>query len=156
MKAKVYLETTIVSYLAASPSRDIVIAAHQEITREWWERRDRFDLFVSQAVVEEAARGDVTFAARRTALLTGVPILELGAEVYEFADRLLRVHAVPANAVVDAIHIAAAAANRVGYLLTWNYAHLANPAVRGKIEGACRGAGLQAPVICTPEELMEA
>ena len=78
MKPKAYLETTIVSYLAAAPSRDIVIAGHQQVTREWWERRDRFELFVSQAVVEEAARGDTVVAARRIALLSGIPVLELG------------------------------------------------------------------------------
>ena len=78
MKPKTYLETTVVSYLAASPSRDIVIAGHQEITREWWARRDRFELFVSEAVVDEARRGDAVVAARRQALLSGIPVLDLG------------------------------------------------------------------------------
>ena len=156
MKSKAYLETTIVSYLAASPSRDIVIAGHQQITREWWERRNRFELFVSEAVVEEATRGDAAVAARRMALLSGIPVLDLGVEVHELANRLLLVRAVPAKALIDAVHIAVAAVNRVDYLLTWNCTHIANAAVRGKIEQACRAAGLQAPVICTPEELMEA
>ncbi len=155
MKPKAYLETTIVSYLAASPSRDIVIAGHQQITREWWERRNRFELFVSEAVVEEAMRGDAAVAARRAALLSGIPVLDLAAEVHELANRLLLVRAVPAKALIDAVHIAVAAVNRVDYLLTWNCTHLANAAVRGKIEQACRAAGLQAPAICTPEELME-
>lgn len=156
MKPKAYLETTIVSYLAAAPSRDIVVAGHQQVTREWWERRNRFELFVSQAVVDEAARGDAVVAARRLALLNGIPVLELGTEVYDVANRLLLGHAVPAEALVDAIHIAVTAVNRVDYLLTWNSRHIANAAARGKIEQACRAAGLQAPVICTPEELMEA
>lgn len=155
MKPKTYIETTVVSYLAASSSRDIVIAAHQQITRDWWDRRNRFDLFVSQAVVEEAARGDAVVAARRAALLRGIPVLELGAEVQELATRLLRARAVPRKALIDAVHIAVATVNRVDYLLTWNCTHIANAAVRGKIEEACRGAGLRAPVICTPEELME-
>ena len=156
MKPKTYLETTVVSYLAASPSRDIVIAGHQEITREWWKRRDRFELFVSEAVVDEARRGDAAVAARRQALLNGIPVLDLGVEVHDVADRLLRIRAVPAKALVDAVHIAVAAVNRIDYLLTWNCTHIANAAVRGKIEQACRAAGLQAPTICTPEELMEA
>ena len=156
MKPKAYLETTIVSYLAASPSRDIVIAGHQEITRQWWERRDRFELFVSEAVVDEAKRGDAVVAARRQALLSGIPVLDLGVEVHDLAVRLLRIRAVPAKALVDAVHIAVAAVNRIDYLLTWNCTHIANAAVRGKIEQGCRAAGLQAPAICTPEELMEA
>jgi len=156
MKPKAYIETTIVSYLAASPSRDIVIAGHQQITREWWKRRNRFELFVSEAVVEEATRGDAVVAARRAALLSGIPVLDLAPEVHELATRLVLVRAVPAKALVDAVHIAVAAVNRVDYLLSWNCRHIANAAVRGKIEQACRAAGLQAPVICTPEELTEA
>ena len=156
MKPKVYVETTIVNYLAGLPSRDIVLAAHQEITREWWGRRNQFELFVSQAVVDEAARGDTAAAARRLALLAGIPLLALGVEADEFADRLLRRKVVPRKATVDAVHIAVAAVNRVNYLVTWNCTHIANAAIRGKIEQTCRSAGLQAPIICTPEELMEA
>jgi len=94
MKPKLYLETTIVSYLAAEPSRDIVIAGHQQITREWWERRNHFQLFASGAVVEEARRGDAAVAARRMALLDGIPVLDLAEEVHELANRLLLVRAV--------------------------------------------------------------
>lgn len=83
-------------------------------------------------------------------------MLELGPEVYDVANRLLLARAVPAKALIDAIHIALTAVSRVDYLLTWNSRHIANAAARGKIEQACRAAGLQAPVICTPEELMEA
>ena len=155
MKPKVYVETTIVSYLAALPSRDIVVAAHQQLTREWWDRRDRFELFVSQAVVDEATRGNAAAAARRMSLLAGIPLLALGGEVDEFANRLLQRSVVPGKATVDAIHIAVAAVNRVDYLVTWNCTHIANAAIRGKIEQTCRDAGLSAPIICTPEELME-
>lgn len=155
VKPSVYIATTIVSYLAARASRDVVIAGRQEVTREWWERRDRFELFVSQAVVDEASRGDATVAAKRSALLGGMSVLELSAGVYELANQLLRTHAVPASAMIDAIHIAVAAVNQVNYLLTWNCTHIANAAVRGKIEEACRSTGLQTPVICMPDELME-
>ena len=156
MKPKTYLETTIVSYLAASPSRDIVVAAHQQITRDWWDRRDRFELFISQAVLDEAAHGNADAAARRMAVLAGIPVLTVSDEVIEFAERLLQRGIVPSKAHTDALHIAAATVNRIAYLVTWNCTHIANAAVRGKIESACRAAGLRAPIICTPEELMEA
>ena len=155
MKSKVYLETTVISYQAGSPSRDIVIAGHQRITQEWWERRNRLDLFVSEAVVQEAIRGDAVVAARRMALLSGIPVLDLSAEVHDLANRLLRGRAVPEKALVDAVHIAVTAVNQIDYLVTWNCRHIANAAVRGKIEAACRAAGLRAPAICTPEQLME-
>jgi hypothetical protein len=158
MKPTVYLETTVVSYLAASPSRDIVVAAHQQITRDWWDRRDRFELLISQAVLDEASRGDADPAARRIALLAEIPVLTVSDDVIEFAGQLLQGGVVPANAHSDALHIdiAVAAVNRIAYLVTWNCTHIANAAVRGKIDGACGSAGLQAPIICTPEELMEA
>jgi hypothetical protein len=149
-------ETTIVSYLAASPSRDIVVAAHQQITREWWERRDRFELLSSQAVLDEAARGDTDAAARRMGLLAEIPVLTISDEVIEFAERLLRAGVVPAKVHSDAIHIADGCHESHRVPLDVELRSHANATVRGKIEGACRAAGLQAPIICTPEELMEA
>jgi predicted nucleic acid-binding protein len=155
MKSKVYLETTIIGYLTALPSRDIVHAAHQQITREWWAQRHRFDLFVSQAVLEEAARGDVEAAGSRLAALRGVPVLAVGHEVSDLAAQFLEMRAIPKKAAVDAVHIASAVVHGMDYLLTWNCTHIANAAVRSKIESICREVGLQPPIICTPEELME-
>ena len=83
MKSTVYLETTVISYLAATPSRDIVVAAHQQITRDWWDRRDRFELLISQAVLDEASRGDADAAARRMALLATIPVLTVSDEVID-------------------------------------------------------------------------
>ena len=155
MKSKVYVETTIVSYLSASPSRDIVLAAHQQLTREWWAHRARFDLFVSRPVLTEVARGDADAAARRIAALDGIPVLLVSAEASELADRLLTTTVLPAKAAIDALHVAVAVLNGMDYLLTWNCTHIANAAIRGRIEQACRAAGMQAPIICTPEELTE-
>ena len=155
MKASVYIETTIVSYLVAEPTKDLVQAAHQQVTREWWARRDRFDLFVSAAVIAEARRGDVHAAARRVGALGGIPQLSAGRPVGTLVQSLLRAGALPTRERVDAVHVAIAAIHGVDYLLTWNLRHLANAALRGKIEETCRGAGLVPPIICTPEELME-
>ena len=156
MKPKVYIETTIVSYLSASPSRDIVLAAHQQLTREWWARREQFDLFVSRPVWDEAARGDAEAAAKRRAALDGIPVLLVSDEASDFADRLLATSILPAKATTDALHVAIAVLSGMDYLLTWNCTHIANAAIRGRIEQACRAAGMQAPLICTPEELTEA
>ena len=156
MKSKVYLETTIVSYLVASPTQDVVQAAHQQVTREWWARRERFDLFVSRPVLAEARRGDTTAAARRLDALASIPVLSMNRGVTTLARTLIQTGTLPTKGRLDALHVATAAVNGMNYLLTWNLRHLANAAIRGRIEDTCRKAGIQPPIICTPEELMEA
>lgn len=155
MKPKVYLETTIVSYLTAEPTRDVVQAAHQRLTREWWDRRERFDLFVSQTVITEAAGGNAEAASRRLAALDGIATLAVTAEAADLATQFVRAQAMPEKAAVDALHVAIAVVNGMDYVLTWNCTHIANAAIRDKIERTCREAGFEPPIICTPEELME-
>lgn len=156
MKPKAYLETTIVSYLTARPSRDLITAAHQQITQQWWQtQRAHFDLFMASPVLQEAQAGDPEAAARRLAVLHDIPMLTLSEEATQLAQALSTPGPLPANAVVDALHIAIAAANGMHYLLTWNCTHIANAAIRSDIEDVCRAHGYEPPVICTPEELLE-
>ncbi len=156
MKPKVYLETTIVSYLTARPSRDLITAAHQQITQQWWQtQRARFDLFVAPPVLQEAQAGDPDAAARRVAVLQTIPLLMLSEEAAGLAQALIAPGPLPANAVVDALHIAIATVHGMHYLLTWNCTHIANAAIRSDIEDICRARGYEPPVICTPEELLE-
>ena len=154
-RAKVYLETTIVSYLVASPTTDVIQAGHQEATRNWWTIRHRFELFASRAVLTEAGRGNSEAAARRLEALRDIPNLQFGREVAALSRALIRGGTLPAKARLDAAHVAVATVNGIDFLLTWNLRHLANAALRGKIEQACRKAGFVPPIICTPEELME-
>lgn len=153
VKRKVYIETSVVSYLTSEPSRNLRVAAHQRITREWWSRRERFDLFVSEVVLEEAGRGDQQVAARRLAVIQGLPVLAVDSTVDTLARELLGSRALPPKATADAAHVAVSAVNGLDVLLTWNCGHLANPAIRAKIEPVCRSAGYAPPVLCTPEEL---
>jgi predicted nucleic acid-binding protein len=156
MNPKIYLETTIPSYLTSRPSRDLVMAAHQQITREWWDtQRDAFDLFVSQMVLDEVSSGDPEAAARRLGLLKPLPLLNPHDEEAELAQALLKQAALPARAAADALHIAIAVVNGMDYLLTWNCTHIANAALRNRIETVCRSKGFEVPIICTPEELLE-
>lgn len=152
-KLKVYVETTVISYLTAFPSRDLIVAAHQQLTAEWWQRRHRFELFVSEAVIEEALGGDPGAAALRAATLEGIPVLDAGPAVANLARVLLAQHALPSKAAFDALHIAIAAVNGMDFLLTWNCKHIANAATRRTIERACVSAGFTPPAMCTPEEL---
>ena len=153
MKPCFYVETTIPSYLTAWQSRDLIRAAHRQITREWWSRRGDFDLYASRLVVEECQAGDPQAAADRMAALAGVPLLELIPEVASLAEVLVRGVPLPAQATADAIHIAITAVHGVDYLVTWNCTHIANVALRSRIQAVCRAAGYEPPLICTPEEM---
>jgi hypothetical protein len=153
MNPSVYIETSIVSYLSARRSRDIVIAARQQLTRRWWRSRGSYRLFVSQLVRDEAAMGDPTARARRMRALRGIPALTVTDDATRLAGELVRRGALPEKATVDAFHIGIAAAHEIEYLLTWNCTHIANATMRGTIEGICHSAGLMSPIICTPEEL---
>ncbi len=156
MKPKVYLETTSISYLAARPSRDLIVAGHQQITHEWWQTaRPNFAAVSSQLVAREAGAGDSEAAEARLAFLTGLTLLEISEEALMLAQHLLQSKAIPQEFPEDALHVAVAVVNGIEYLLTWNYKHLANAAMRSKIEATCRELGYEAVIICTPEELME-
>ncbi len=156
MSSKVYIETSIVSYLTGRRGRDVVVVAHQEITKEWWESRRRvFELFTSQLVINEAAVGDKIAAEERLAVLSAIPLLDIRETTTELVEELLHKGCVPSVAVNDALHIAIAADHRMDYLLTWNCKHIANAVMRPLIELTCREQGYTAPVICTPEELQE-
>jgi predicted nucleic acid-binding protein len=151
----VYLETTIVSYLVARPSRSVLLAAHQKTTKEWWANRRRdFDLFVSQVVIDEAAAGEKAKAAERLTLIAGLPLLEIEEEATRLARALTEKGPIPAKAARDALHLAAAAVHGMDFLLTWNCKHLANAEMAGRVDRIVLRHGFRPPRICTPEELM--
>jgi hypothetical protein len=155
MKPRVYLETTIPSYLTAWPSRDLVRAAHQQITRDWWsKRRTEFELYISQVVLTECQAGDATAAADRMKVLEDLPLLEQTEAATQLAQVLVARVALPERATVDALHVAIAAVHGMDYLLTWNCTHIANATLREPIESVCRTNGYEPPAICTPDELL--
>jgi hypothetical protein len=154
MPQRVYIETTFVSYLTAWPSRDLVVAAHQQLTREWWDTcRADYELCVSQLVLQEAGAGDPQAAQARLAVLKDMILLDTMEEAVALAEELVKAGALPTKAADDALHVAVAATQSVPYLLTWNCRHLANATMRPLIEAVCVEKGYQAPIFCTPEEL---
>ena len=153
-KKTVYLETSVVSYLTNRPSRDLIVAGHQAVTREWREsRRADFTLYVSEPVLDEASAGDPQAAAKRLAVLDGIDVLSVTDEAIEFAAHLLQLGVVPEKAATDALHVALACTNGIHYLLTWNCKHIANAERFDAIATACLENGYQSPIICTPDEL---
>ena len=156
MKPKVYIETSIPSYLTARPNNDIRAMANQNTTIEWWEnRKSEFELFVSEFVIAESSQGHPGASARRIAAIEGIPELEVTEEVKKLARALILEGPIPKQAEIDAFHIAIATVNGMEYLLTWNCTHIANAVMRPKVEEVCRRYGYEPPTICTPQELME-
>ena len=155
MKRKIYLETTIASYLAARSSRDLVVAAHQSLTLEWWaDQRARFDLFVSDLVLQEASKGDAVAAAKRMELLKDIPILQTSEAAIQLAGSLIQAGLIPRGSTADALHIAIATTQGMEFLLTWNCRHIANAEVIERFESLLSGLGYRMPMLCTPEQLM--
>ena len=151
----VYLETTIVGHLSGRLHPDPLVAARQRVTRDWWQNHaPGFAVYISQLVVDECSAGDSAAAAERLQVVDGIDLLESSEEVDSLARRLIVGMAIPASEPRDAFHIAIAAVHGIEYLLTWNFKHIANAALRGKIERVCREAGYEPPIICTPDELM--
>lgn len=156
MKPTVYIETTVIGYLTSWPRTDVTVAGHQTTTREWWRTAaDRFHVIASQLVVQECAAGDQQAAKDRMEALTNVSLVPTTPEAEQLAEALIAGHSVPESQPEDALHIALAAVHGIEYLVTWNFRHIANAAVRLSIERICRSAGYEPPLICTPEELME-
>lgn len=155
MKAKRYLETTIPSYLVGRRSRDLLVAAHQEVTREWWElRRSGFDLYISELVVQEVRAGDAALATQRLEILRDIPVLPVDNDILKLAQALVTKGPIPPKAAGDAAHIAYATVYGCEYLLTWNCRHLANAELQRAIRHVVELHGYDVPNLCTPEELM--
>jgi predicted nucleic acid-binding protein len=151
----VYVETSIVSYLRQKPSTQVVLAARQLLTHQWWnDERTNYQLVASQFVIDEASAGNPTLAAERLQLLAGIPLLPLDPAIADIADEIMSRAILPENARTDALHIAAVAHHRIQYLLTWNFRHIANARILPRIHNVLNDLLLPVPVICTPEEMV--
>ncbi|RKY25107.1 MAG: hypothetical protein DRP83_06665 [Planctomycetota bacterium] len=155
MKTKVYIETSVVSYATARPSRDLIVAARQEITRQRWNRiLTDFDCFVSILVVQEASGGDSEAAADRLAAIADMPVLQIDEKAEQLAELLIVDGPIPEQKPEDALHIALAARDGIEYLLTWNFSHIHNAQMELSIRRIVERFGYQCPIFCSPEELM--
>ncbi len=152
----IYLETSFISYLVALPSRDLIIAAHQQITSDWWNtKRNQFECFVSQFVLDEISLGDSNEVHKRNEITKTLKVLEVTKEVEQLTAAIVSSGIIPQKAQNDAAHIAVATIHDVDYILTWNCKHLANAHILKKVRTVCMDNGYTAPEVCTPEVLME-
>jgi predicted nucleic acid-binding protein len=154
MKRKIYVETSVISYLTARPSKTIIGAAHQQITQEWWKLRSEFALFVSDVVLDECADGNTEAAQRRVNAIKDIPLLEVTEPAVEVARELILRSIVPKKAAQDALHIAVATIHGMDCLLTWNFRHIANIDIQRNVAHYLESIGLLLPIMCTPEELL--
>ena len=155
---RVYVETSVVSYYCARPSRDLIVAAHQQITRDWWEMRlgQCYQPFVSEIVVAECARGDAAAAKQRLQAIEDLPRIAADTgESERLARRYVEALGIPEFAYADALHIALAVLGNMDYMATWNCSHIANGATIARLLEFNHAQGLCECIICTPEELME-
>ncbi len=155
MKPTLYLETSVVSFLAAQPSKDPVIGGQQASTHRWWkEKRRNYEMYVSKLVWEEGAQGDEEAVERRLKFIHPLRWLQITAEVARLSHALIAGKALPPNAGNDALRIALAAVHGMQLLLTWNFTHINNPATEEQVRSVCRHKGFHCPVICTPDQLL--
>lgn len=157
MKPKVYVETSVIGYLTSWPSGDLIVAGRQKITRDWWRNAPAmYELFISELVVAECSVGDPQAIRDRMDALKSLPVIVSSKNADDLSSALIAKGALPASEPEDALHIALAVVNALDYLVTWNFKHIANAAMRTKIYGVCGVAGYSPLIICSPEELQEA
>jgi hypothetical protein len=156
MKKRIYIEMTIVSYFTARPSRDIMVAGHQEATRDLWPQlTDKYETYISALVYEEASKGDLDQAKMRLAAIETFPMLDIDDEARSLARMIIAGRGIPSNYPEDALHVALAAVNGMEVFVTWNFAHLNNPFTRRAVRRIVEDEGYLCPEICSPEELLE-
>ena len=157
MKPTVYIETTVISYRMARPSRDLIIAAHQQITHDWWEMAlPQFNAFISPIVLDEISRGDADAAKLRLDSVASFQLLEVLPEVRSLADSYFSAIEIPEKARADSYHLAVAAWHGMDFLVSWNCTHIVSGRVKRIIEEINSANGIRTPIVYTPEELMEA
>lgn len=157
MKSTVYIETSVVSYLTAKMSRDLIVVAHQQITHEWWETiLPYYEAYISPIVLEEASKGDSHAAQLRLDRISTFHILEIAPEVHQLADSYFLEIDIPEKARADSYHLALASWHGIDYVVSWNCTHIVSGRTRMIIEDINSRKAIRTPIICTPEELMEA
>lgn len=155
-KQKVYIETSVISYLTSKPSRDLITAGHQKTTYDWWHKsKPKFDCYISEFVVDEISKGDKEAASKRITVTSDIPLLKYFEEIDNLANKYVELLNIPEKSKADAFHLATAVWFKIDFLLSWNCKHIANALVSYKINEYNRMNSLYIPILCTPLELME-
>jgi hypothetical protein len=155
VKETVYIETSILGYLTARSTDNLILAANMKITQDWWfNRSSLFDLHISEIVLEEITQGDTQIAQKRLNAVQNIPLLSVDEIALSLAEQFLLKSNLPVKAGTDAVHIAIATIHKMNYLLTWNCKHIANAQIQKKLTQISLEFGYEMPTICIPYELM--
>lgn len=155
-KESIYIENSVIGYYTSRPNPDILTRAHQEITRKWWPKAiKKYNVFVSEIVIDEASRGDPNIAKKRLEEIKNFTVLEKTKDVDNLSQVYIDKLNIPPKSIGDADHLAIACLNEIDYLVTWNCAHICNAEIIKKLMKINNQLGVHTPIICTPESLME-
>ena len=151
---RIYIESTIPSYVVARPARDLLQAARQQTSKDWWElKRQQHELFTSEIVLAEIGEGEAAMAQQRLEVMDGIKILRLTDDTEALTQRILESGLLPPDADRDAAHIALATISEMDILLSWNCRHIANASIQARLRRLAGEMGLALPVLCTPDEM---
>ena len=154
MKRKLYIETSVISYLTARPSKDIIVAGHQASTRDLWDKLHFFEPYISELVYNEASKGDPTAAQARLEAIKNIPELDITEDCHLLAQLILNKGAIPQQFPEDALHIAIGAVHNIEFIVTLNFKHINNPVTRALIRRTVEANGYQCPELCSPDALI--
>jgi predicted nucleic acid-binding protein len=154
-KPRVYIETSVISYLTNRPSRDAIVLGRQLLTRQWWDEvSGKYHLLVSDFVVAEVSEGHPEAVQRRLEVIRRIDLIDHAApQIEQLARALIAKKALPTSAKLDALHIATCAFHGVAYLASWNFSHIVNAQQLGKIEAICADNGYPASRLVTLDQL---
>lgn len=156
MKPKLYIESSVISYYTSRPSRDLIVAGHQQITQQWWDQQlSGYDPYISEVVREEVSRGDPVAVESRLQAVKGLALLVVTPDVTQLARKYYAALDLPDKARLDAFHLALAVQHGMDYMVSWNFTHIVGARPRSIIQRMNYRMQMETPIICTPEELIE-
>ncbi len=150
---RIYVETSVISYLANRPSRNGLVAARQALTHDWWATLDKSLLCVSDMVLEEISQGNPEAARNRLRQAQDLLLVEQTPEAFALATRLLESGVVPRTEPEDAMHIALATVHGCQFLASWIFAHFVGFDARYGLLAKLQAWGHKTAYLVTPEEL---
>ncbi len=152
-KPSIYLDSSFISsFWFAGPNAEGQVRRRN--SRDWWAAERRvFDLWGSAFVVAELQTGIYRHQVESVRMSRSLKFCPMRGSVKRCCQNLLETGLIPANKPMDAWHLSLSVCHEMDYLLTWNYAHLANSAAQSRLNELCAHLQLRAPLLVSPESI---